>query len=81
MSVSCALYLVKRIGPTDYDESAGFVIAASSPADARSIAYDQETTYGKQFNLWLRPEFATCKRIAKLTTEPRGIVLQDFRAG
>lgn len=78
---SCALYLIKRIGSTDYDEWAGFVIAAPYPADARSIAYDNEPSYTKQYNPWLRPEFASCKRIAKLTTEPRGIVLQDYRAG
>lgn len=71
------IYLIKRVGRTDYDQYAGFVVAAESPAKAREIA---SSGYGR--SIFAHPEGATCAQIG--TAGPKvvpGVILSDYRAG
>lgn len=71
------LYLLKRVDEHVHcDEAAGFVIAAESPEDARSLAI---TKKGDEDVLcWVQCEPAV---LATNVDVPRGIVLSDYRNG
>jgi hypothetical protein len=73
------LWLLQRMGETDWDETAGFVIAASSEIKARQFA--DSRAYRKR-SFWIYPECATAIRIAEksIYTKPQ-IIIEDFRAG
>jgi hypothetical protein len=70
------IYLLERIGGTDYDEAAGFVVVAESPDEARRLAAEQYGDEGS--DTWLAPSRSTCKVI---DSTRQGVVLRDFRAG
>ena len=78
-----ALYLLKRIGDTNWDETAGFVVSAFNASSARELAW--EADYGDGYRMdrlpWRDPERSTCEYIASSSYQPYGVVLQDFRAG
>jgi hypothetical protein len=72
------LYLLERIGATDYDEHAGFVIRAASPKKARKLA---GTVLGSMCaaDLWLDPTRST---ISVLKHDgPEEVILEDYQAG
>jgi len=73
--VGASVYLLERIGGTDYDEAAGFVVVAESAEDARQQAAEQAGDEGGA--TWLAPSRSTCE-VVNLSP---GIVLRDFRAG
>jgi hypothetical protein len=78
------LYLIERKGTTDYDEYAGFVIAASNEVEARNLATEEDSYPhgGGAGKAWLDGDFADCKLIATSAThETAQVVLSDFRAG
>lgn len=77
------LYLLTRIGVTDYDEHAGFVIAAHSAREARTLAGKAAHTYASHNrNVWRDPLTAELKILTDRTRWPEpGVVLEDFRAG
>jgi hypothetical protein len=70
-------YLLKRIGDTDWDGAAGFVVLAYSADEARSLASEQAWDEGPA--VWLSGDLTTCEVL-----EPTGgarVVLRDQRAG
>jgi len=71
------LYLIDRIGHVGYDEFDGFVIAAESETEARSLCNqaDEGDIWGNQLD-------ATCELIgtAKDGTN-KGVILESFNAG
>ena len=67
--------LTQRV--TDYDEVAGFVIRATTEADARCRAAAESR--GEGMVVWNDPVCSTCTRL--LEDGAAGIVLRDFRAG
>jgi hypothetical protein len=78
------LYLIEREGITDYDEYAGFVIAAKDEAETRNLAIETDSCEygGGGGKAWLDESFATCKLIATSATYTTAqVVLSDFRAG
>ena len=73
--VGANIYLLERIGGTDYDEAAGFVVVAESADAARQQAAEQAGNEGDA--TWLTPSRSTCEVVS---LSP-GVVLRDFRAG
>lgn len=75
------LYIVKRIGDTDWDQYEGFVVAANSPAEARKLCADviKGNYNNSDAKTWSDPEQTTCK-VLKPGLEPR-IVLDSYKAG
>ena len=77
------LYLVKR--PDEdvlYDQNGGFVIAANSHSEARTIAADHSTAaIGRERpGVWLDPDSSSCKQIGicTLSLKQGKILLKDF---
>jgi prevent-host-death family protein len=73
--VGMNVYLLERIGRTDYDEAGGFVVVAESTDAARQQAAERAGDEGDV--TWLTPSRSTCEVVS---LSP-GIVLRDFRAG
>jgi hypothetical protein len=77
------LYRITRIGRTDYDEYAGFVIAAPDETEARLLATSEafhDTTF-------MHAGLSTCQIIGitspsfPLPASTATVVLSSFRAG
>jgi hypothetical protein len=62
---------------TDYDQVAGFVIRATTEADARSRAATESREEGMV--VWNDPAQSTCTRL--VDDGATGIILRDFRGG
>lgn len=78
------LYKITRDGRTDYDEYAGFVVAAYSPDEARSFASKTGDCDWPEGNpqTFATPSLSTLFVIGRAAEGmPEGIVLRDFRAG
>lgn len=84
------LFCIKRANEdVDYDEYAGFVIAAETEWLARNIAADRSSGEGRE--IWLRTwascggnYYETISQIELLASDvslPEGVVLADYRAG
>jgi len=80
------LYLIKRTDEIDYDEYAGFVIAAEGEKQAREIAAKRSFCEGK--DIWLDTfdgnyytPMVLIKMLASDVSLPEGIVLSDYKAG
>ena len=58
-----------------YDKMRGFIIAAESEEEARSIAH---ANCGDEGSVWLEPTMTYCKL---LTASKPGVVMSDFHAG
>lgn len=71
------IYLIKRIGNTDYDQYSGFVVVATNSIKARELA----KASGFDEALWLDPLQATCRKIGTSGNCARGVVLESFHAG
>jgi hypothetical protein len=73
------LYVVARGDEVDYDETAAYVVAATSAADARRAG---ESVSGIQSDsIWWAPETAvTLIGVAGPDVDP-GIVIADYHAG
>lgn len=70
--------LTRNADLVDYDEAAGFVVAATSPEHARQIAADSAGDEGE--GAWLSEQHSTCERLMPLVFPTPGVVLRDFRA-
>ena len=70
------LWLLKR-RITAWDQVAGFVIRATTEADARCRA--AANVYGEDMVGWNDPAQSTCTRLTD--DGAAGIILRDFRAG
>jgi prevent-host-death family protein len=77
MPAGANIYVLKRVGGTDYDETAGFVVVAGSPDEARRLAAGEADAEGDA--TWLMPDRSTCEAIDPAGSS--GVVLRDFRAG
>ena len=85
------LYLIERFHVDDcpdYDEFAGFVIAAETEWVARRIAADRSSGEGREIWLGFAPDdgnyykpVSSIKLIASDVSLPEGVVLADYRAG
>lgn len=83
------LWLLERIGDTDYDTASGFVVRASDAESARCEALigSGVDTYAWMDANWLGcvepewgdPDLTTCVELT--TTGPSAVILRDFRAG
>lgn len=84
------LYLLKtELG--SYDAYDGFVIAAQTEKEARSIAqhnkadenckWDKNTRSYIDLDTWIKPELSTCELLAKDSTVQTGLILGSFNAG
>ncbi len=71
------LWLVKRIGPVDYDEYEGFLIRAESEQRAREMAEAKRADEEK--GTWADPERSSCTLVTAEGAEE--ILLEDFNAG
>lgn len=82
------LYLIERLGDTDYDQAAGYVVSAPSPRTARRLcqADDDSQVWNDvkdemvSTRVWVDSDKSSCRLIGT-SREPQGIVLRDFRAG
>jgi hypothetical protein len=75
------LFCIKRKGEIDYDEFAGFVIAAETEARAREIAAGRASGIGAEGKaIWLTP-ISRIELLASDVSLPEGVVLADYRAG
>lgn len=84
MDAPLNLYKITRNGRTDYDEYAGFVIAAKSPGDARILAsavgdFDWPENAPQTFATASLSTLAVIGTVAANVSP--GIILRDFRAG
>lgn len=71
------VWIIRRIGRTNYDQHDGHVVLAPSEESAREII---ATASGiEQPNIWRSRAFSTCLEVDAIT-EP-GIVLSSFNAG
>jgi hypothetical protein len=75
------LFLLKTKKWQGYDTFTGFVICATSEADARRIADENSADEGRGF--WTDPEQASCEVISYTTCYAGNnpIVLEAFHAG
>jgi hypothetical protein len=76
--VEVTLYLIERIGNTDYDEHAGFVIRADTAKKARKLAGTVPGSMSEA-DLWLDPTRSTCSILKH--EGPEEVILEDYRAG
>ena len=77
MPAGVNVYLLERAGDIGYDEAAGFVVAASTEADAREQAAERAGNEGG--DTWLMPSLSTCEAIGP--ARQSGVILRSFRAG
>lgn len=70
------LFLLVRVGETQYDEYVGFVVRAKDEFTARNIA---NTMPGDEGHIWSDPLQVRCTEIT--TKGDEGIVLGSFNAG
>jgi hypothetical protein len=84
------LYLLQAIGESDrwrgvYDMAYGYVVAASSPEEARQAIVDApsgDSPGDEGDEAWLDPKHSTCEAIGTTTKyEKPTVVLRDFAAG
>jgi len=87
------LYLIKRTDEIDYDEFAGFVIAAEGEKQAREIAAERDNGFPSCFgskgkDIWLDTfdgnyytPMVLIKMLASDVSLPEGVILSDYRAG
>lgn len=73
------LWLLKRIGRTDWDEYAGFVVRAATEDDARAVARQGTEPWEDENACWLDPAQASCTEL--LATGEPGVILDSFKAG
>lgn len=73
------LFILKRVGPTGYDEHQGFVVRASSEGKARALAAKESADEGP--GTWLDPERTSCERLSVQGDGTSEVILSDYRAG
>jgi hypothetical protein len=76
--VEVKLYLLERIGDTDYDEHVGFVIRAPNAKTARELAAGEANSF-YDGPTWLDPSRSTCRPLKDAGA--MGVILADFIAG
>ena len=83
MNAPLNLYKIKRIGRTDWDEFAGFVVAARNPDEARAFAGKKgDNTYPDELPTFTDSGLSTLTLIGTAVEGVApGIVLHDFHAG
>ncbi len=70
------LYLVTAVGSHAWDTFDGFVVAARSHHDARTLAHERADCANGPGTRWQVRQIGQAKH-----TQPRGIVLASFNAG
>lgn len=72
------VWLITRIGETEYDKYAGFVVIAKDEGSARDLAH-AEASLGWKDPVWKDPAQSTCVEL--LPEGEERIVLSDYNAG
>jgi hypothetical protein len=70
------IFLLMRVGRTEYDRCRGFVVIANSETEARELVQEEVCW---EVGTWSDPKLSTCEMLDG-TGLPR-IVLTSFRAG
>ena len=73
------LWLLERIYRVHFDEAIGFVVAAETEAEARSLASQDAGDEGQE--AWLNPWRSTCECIGEASQADARVVLRSFRSG
>ena len=76
------LFLLERIGETDYDEANVFVIRAKTEKEAREMCVQSRSMDDLLFSKepeWLDPLLTTCKVLK--STGKSEVICEDFKGG
>lgn len=71
------IYILHRIGYTNWDEVRCLVVRAVNPESARLIASHHHADEGA--HVWTDPTHTTCE-VLRVQGDP-GLILRDFKAG